>query len=399
MKRISIGRSGATLLAMIALTAPPAAAIDQRTVNRTFPLRAGETLRLGNLAGAVEVVAGSGQEVAVTATVYAEGDGAAETSRLLDGMGWVESQDRKGRFEWALSYPVEDFRGFAYPRPGTSRGGGGFLERILTGFNLGGTSTTTYRGRRVTVYDRPGGSVPILYADLRVTLPAEGQLVVRNLVGAVAGEALTGDLVIDTGSGGVSLGSFSGKLNVDTGSGGVDLGMVRGETVVDTGSGGIDVGELIGNASLDTGSGAVRVRKVAAGKLRIDTGSGSITVADGTVGDLWADAGSGRIDVRGVEVETFVGDTGSGGVTLESSLSGARDVKIDTGSGGVKILAGPDASFVLDARQGSGELICRYHDATLHKHGHKVVGAERGDRSTRIRVETGSGDCVIAPQG
>jgi hypothetical protein len=40
-----------------------------------------------------------------------------------------------------------------------------------------------------------------------------------------------------------------------------------------------------------------------------------------------------------------------------------------------------------------------YSDAELRKSGRKVVGAKRGNGQTRIRVETGSGDCVIRPRG
>lgn len=386
------------LLLLALAAASPVVALDERTVRRTFPLTEGQTLRLANLAGSVEIVPGRAGEVEVVATVHAEGRNAGETRELLEEMEWVEARDRKGQDEWALSYPVKEYRGFAYPRDASRRREAGFLERLLEGLDLGSRSTVSYRGERVSVYERPSGSVPVLYADLEIALPPQGKLRVRNAVGRVEGGELAGDLVVDTGSGSVEISSFSGNLNVDTGSGSVHLGRVRGETLVDTGSGGIEVGELVGNGDLDTGSGGVRVRKVAAGKLRIDTGSGGITVEDGTVTELIADTGSGGITVRGVEIERFVGDTGSGGVTLESSLAGAREVIIDTGSGSVRILAGPDASFDLEARQGSGDLICRYDDATLRKRGHKVVGAERGDRQTRIRVDTGSGDCVIAPK-
>jgi hypothetical protein len=40
-----------------------------------------------------------------------------------------------------------------------------------------------------------------------------------------------------------------------------------------------------------------------------------------------------------------------------------------------------------------------YDDATLRRSGRKVVGARRGNGQTVIRVETGSGDCVITPRG
>jgi len=72
---------------------------------------------------------------------------------------------------------------------------------------------------------------------------------------------------------------------------------------------------------------------------------------------------------------------------------------VDTGSGDVRVLGGPGASFDLEASQGSGDLLVGYHDAQLRKDGRKVVGARRGDGRTKIRCETGSGDCEIGPKG
>jgi hypothetical protein len=38
-----------------------------------------------------------------------------------------------------------------------------------------------------------------------------------------------------------------------------------------------------------------------------------------------------------------------------------------------------------------------YADAVYKRHGREIYGARRGDGRTKIRVETGSGDCVIEP--
>lgn len=386
-------------LALLAATAAvPALAVEQRTFRESFPLSSGDTLRLANLAGTLTLVPGTGSEVTVEATVYAEGRSASETQRLLQGMRWVDSRDSKGRAEKALSYPVEDYRGFHFPGAEGRNHDPNFWERLAGRLSWGETNSH-YRGERVSVYGRRSSSAPTLYADLRIAVPASGKLAVRNVVGPVYGDELAGDLSVDTGSGHVEIAGFDGNLNVDTGSGRVVLGQVRGETKVDTGSGSIEIGELVGNGDLDTGSGGVEVNRVAAGKLSIDTGSGGITVRDGTAGTLIADTGSGGIRVLGVDVEVFEGDTGSGGVVLESPLTNAREVVIDTGSGSVRIYAGADASFDIAASLGSGSLHVGYDDAVLHKRGHRVVGAERGDRRTRIRVDTGSGSCTITPLG
>lgn len=380
------------------LAALQLSALEQRSLQHSFPLPStSETFRLANLAGRVTLVPATGSQLEVEATIFAEGRDAAETRRLLDGMQWVQTHDKQGRPEWALSYPVKNYRGFAYPRAGGGDSAPEWVESLVSVF--GGTthSTTYFLERKVSIQGKPSSSIPVLYADLRIAVPKQGPVAVRNVVGGVTGETLEGDLVVDTGSGSVEIAGFSGKLLVDTGSGRVTLGRVRGETTVDTGSGGIEIAELIGNGSLDTGSGAIRVQKVAAGKLVCDTGSGGVSVKNGAVGELLIDTGSGGVTVTDVEVQVFNADTGSGGVTLRSSLAEARDIRIDTGSGSVTIEAGENASFDIATDLGSGNFSVDYPDATLRKEGHRLVGAQRGNRKPRIVVETGSGGCQLRP--
>lgn len=369
-----------------------------RTFRQTYPAGQAE-LRLANLAGKIQLVPGAGNQVVIDTTVYAEGDGASETQALLQGMKWVRSRDRQGRDEWALSYPVEKYRGFHYPRPGTrQKQDSGFLAFLES---LGSSQTnTTYRGERVRIYDQRRSSAPTLYANVKIALPAQSNVAVRNVVGGVNGQGnLQGTLTVDTGSGDVQLAAHAGKLVVDTGSGDVVIGATRGETSIDTGSGDVVVRRLIGNGLVDTGSGDVIVENVSAGRISVDTGSGNVTVRQGTASRVLADTGSGNVEVLRVELEELEADTGSGDVIVDSSLAQARRIVAETGSGDVKILAGAEASFDIESDQGSGDLEVGYADAALRKSGKKVVGARRGDGKTLIRVETGSGDCVIRPRG
>jgi DUF4097 and DUF4098 domain-containing protein YvlB len=314
-------------------------------------------------------------------------------------MKWVRSKDTKGRDEWALSYPVDDYTSYHYPQGGARKEPepSGFWSLF---FESGFSSSVTYRGERVRVRGTKRSSDPTLYADLRIALPAGSRVAVRNAVGTVNGSgALEGALAIDTGSGGVSLASYSGRLLVDTGSGRVVIGTAKGETTIDTGSGDVAVRSLVGNGSIDTGSGSIVIDSLSAGKLSVDTGSGDVTVKSGDVGRLLADTGSGSVKVLGVELEELVADTGSGDVVLRSSLGKARKITAETGSGEVRIVAGPDASFDIVTDQGSGGLRVGYPDAVLRRSGRKVVGAKRGAGRTTIHVATGSGDCSIGPPG
>jgi hypothetical protein len=372
-----------------------AAEPQTRSFRQAFPVTPGVSLRLGNLAGRVELVAGPGNQVIVDAEVHVELPGSGETQRLLQEMKWVKSQDAKGREEWDLSYPVDRYRSYFYPQ---QREGS---ESSFWSLFDNSSSSTTYRGERVRVYTGRRSSAPTVYANLRIALPATSDVALRNLVGKVHGGALEGGLSLDTGSSDIHLDSFAGQLRLDTGSGDVVIGSSRGETSIDTGSGDVVIHQLVGNAGIDTGSGDVRIEKVAVGKLKLHTGSGDVTVRDGAAGQLTADTGSGEVRIVGVELEELSADTGSGDVEVTSSLEHARRITAKTGSGDVRVWGGPSASFDVTADQSSGDLRVDYSDAVLRhgRHHDKIVGARRGDGRTTIIIETGSGDCVIAPRG
>jgi putative adhesin len=388
---------GAALMLFAGAVPALYAAPQTRAFRQAFPAGGGE-VRLANLAGRIEIVRGQTREVVVEATVHAEGESAGETQRLLQGMKWVKSHDRKGREEWALSYPVDDYRSFVYPS-GKRDDDDDDLPAFLSFLSDIGHTSTVYRGERVRIYRSKHGSAPTLFANLRIGLPAGTDFAVRNAVGPVRGGDLDGNVEIDTGSGNVEIASHSGQLLIDTGSGDVVLGSAKGETSIDTGSGDVVVKRLVGNGSVDTGSGDVTIQRVSAGKLSIDTGSGDVIVQEGVVGKVMADTGSGDVKVLAIEVEELAAETGSGDVTVRTSLAKARRITAETGSGDVVIRGGPDASFDIESDQGSGDLEVGYADAVLRHSGRKVVGAKRGDGRTAIHVETGSGDCSISPNG
>jgi DUF4097 and DUF4098 domain-containing protein YvlB len=378
----------------LALAGKAAAEPQSRTFRQTFPLPAAGALRLGNLAGQVELVAGPGPLVVVDATVHAEASGAGESQRLVQEMRWVQAEDAKGREEWALSYPVDRYRSYFYPQPQENS------ESSFWSLFTNSSSSSVYRGEHVRVYTGRRSSAPTLYADLRITVPAAAMLTVRNLVGKVHGASLDGTLTVDTANGDIRVDSFGGQLRLDTGSGDVLVGVSRGETSIETGSGDVVVHQLVGNATIDTGSGEVRIDKVAVGKLSIRTGSGDVTVNDGAAGSVTALTGSGKVAILRVEGEDLLAETGSGDVQVVSSLAHTRRLTAKTGSGDVKIYAGAAASFDVTAEQGSGDLQVNYGDAVLRRghHHEKIVGARRGDARTTIHIETSSGDCVIAPR-
>lgn len=356
---------------------------DTRSFTDSFP--ADSPVRLANLAGSVEIVAGGGSEVVVETTVHAAGRDGAQTERLLSSLQWEESRDVMGKPGWALSYPVQDYDEYHYPGDGEDRG-----------WSWGGRTATKFQGEKVYIHGRKKNR-PTLYADLKITVPGGSTFALRNVMGEIRGGDLSAHLDLDTGSGSVRLGSVDGDLTIDTGSGAVEVGDVRGDVSIDTGSGHVSLAGLTGNGTIDTGSGHIEIGRVDADRLDLDTGSGSIRVADGRADSVLADTGSGSIGLSGVDVVSLDADTGSGSITLTGSLARAERIDADTGSGDVTIRGDADASFDLSASLGSGRVEVGYADAELKRSGRKVVGARRGDGRTRITVDTGSGSCTISP--
>jgi hypothetical protein len=337
---------------------PASAAPATKTIDHT--IAAGGAVKIANLAGRVVLTPGANGPVKVVAVVNAEGSSPQETSDLIQAMRWVQEPDGT----WNLSYPVDRYDAFVFP------------DRLRS---MGSHNTVKFRGRRVHVYGGARRDVPVLYADLTVTVPKGAQLKVVNVMGGMRGDNLSADLTLDTGSGNVKLDGVAGKLSVDTGSGDIELRGIAGDTYA------------------DTGSGDVTIDDIAAESLKVDTGSGDVTVTAATLRTFHGDTGSGSIAVEGSGVQTFHADTGSGDVTLRGDLSAARTIDVDTGSGEVEIFGGPAFEFDLHTDLGSGDVTVGYADAELRRDRREIVGARRGSGQTRVTVDTGSGDVTVAP--
>lgn len=323
----------------------------------TVPLGAQEVERLSgrdvaiyNLAGRVEVVAGTGPDVVVR--IAREG---SDADRLA-----VETGRIGGRETLRVVYPEDEV---VYPPLGR-----------------GSTTTRTLRpdgtfsdgrggGDRVRI--RGSGSGVEAWADLVVEVPAGRSTNVYLAVGEAEARGVDGDLRIDTGSGGVRASDLSGALDVDTGSGRVTLSDIRGGVNVDTGSGSIEAARLTGGGvTLDTGSGSITLEDVQAPSLWVDTGSGGIRMSGVRSTDVEVDTGSGSVEIELLtDVERLLVDTGSGSVTVTVPSDFGAEVELDTGSGRIEV------DFPMDVR-------------TVRR---DELRGRIGDGAGTLSIDTGSG--------
>lgn len=338
---------GAVAVLMAGAPAPPAQA-QESEVHR---LR-GDRVAVYNLAGRVDVVAGSGDEVVVRVTRRG-GD-----SGLLD----VAVGEVGGRQALRVVYPRDEI---VYPAEGRGR----FETSLRVARDGTFGEGVNLLGRRVRV--RSEGRGMEAHADLRIEVPAGRDVEVRLAAGQVEARGVSGDLLVDLSVGGITVAEHRGPLDLDTGSGSVRVADVGGPVRVDTGSGSVRVDRIRGEElRVDTGSGAVRGSGIRSGSVEIDTGSGSIALTGVRAARLRLDTGSGSVELGLLsDVEDLEVDTGSGSVTLFLPADLGAELTVDTGSGGIDVDV-PMRTTRMERGRVSG-----------------VLGDGRG----RIRVDTGSG--------
>jgi lia operon protein LiaG len=335
--------ANASFLAMTACAEP---AVER------FVLR-GERVEICDLVGAVRIVQGTGERAEILVT-----RGGRDADRLR-----VEQDEKGDRSRLRVLFPD---RRVVYPRlHGFGRStilvaeNGCFPEGH--GFVLG--------NHRVTVAGAGPGMQA--WADLEVRLPRGHQTTLHLGVGEVSALGVDGDLTLDVAAASVEVERTSGSLLVDTGSGSVVL---RGSQ---------------GDISVDTGSGSVEATDVRGSRLKLDTGSGGVTARNVEAEDLLVDTGSGGVEFEDVRSGSISIDTGSGSVHI-GLVSAPRSLLVDTGSGGVSILGPADLGAVVELETGSGHIETDYAMTHVSKD-HGYLQGTIGDGRGRIKVDTGSG--------
>ncbi len=311
----------------------------------------GGSVSVYNLAGEVEIVRGSGSQVQVQVM-----RGGADGDRIA-----LETIQVDGREALVLRYPDDRI---VYPEIGRN-------SRTQLRVRGDGTFGDGSWGRGDRVDIRGSGRGMEAWADLRISMPAGSDLRVYQAVGQAEVTGVDGTLLVDTGSGGVRARSSSGELDIDTGSGSIWVEEFMGDLNVDTGSGEVEISAVEGRDILvDTGSGSIRADGITARELEVDTGSGSVTLTRVSAPDVMVDTGTGEVEVELMEdVDRLEVDTGSGEVVIRMPPGVGAEVEVDTGSGDI------DVDIELEVRE------------VRRSYLRGIIGDGRG----RIRIDTGSG--------
>jgi hypothetical protein len=318
-------------------------------------------LTVRNLIGAVDVTGHSGSEFEVTIRVQGK-DSTTPGVEIQTGPNELTIQ-----FPEASKYIYPALGSGSRSTFGPDGDDRGWLASLL------GTGRVTVAG---------SGSGVEIWADLQIKVPQGGTLHLHHGVGEVEAANTEGNLDLHVRSGHASARRVTGELSIDTGSGHVTVEEIDGALVV------------------DTGSGHVEVRDVKGPSVSIDTGSGHVQIDDAETERLVVDTGSGHVKARQVSTDSADIDTGSGGVTLELTRMGTGRFKVDTGSGGIDLLVPHGASMDVDAETGSGGVDVNLDDEIVIEHMERDEARFRlGSGATNVTMSTGSGGIRIRYTG
>jgi len=359
-------------------------AVQAEDFERSFDFK-GDRLEVASLIGAFTVEASEGNDFRVIVNVHGA-DATPEQIKFDSGANRL-----------VVKFPVDEHRKYVYPNLGRSsrttfsveenRRGRDWLDRLLE----------VATGDRIEVRGRDFGGAVEMWADVRIQVPRDGELIAHVGAGSMAARGVRGDLALNVRSGEVQAEDVQGSLVADTGSGEVRVSRVRGELTVDTGSGEVDVQDVAEaeNVLVDTGSGSVAVSGIKAGTLKVDTGSGSVDLADVDVRVLDVDTGSGGVDARGIGADTVTINTGSGGVDLELDRMGNGRFHVDTGSGGIRMDLPEQASADFDVETGSGGVVADLEGVHLGKRDRNNARFTVGNGDANVTLSTGSGSVRV----
>ena len=339
-----------SLFLLVATAATATAQAERKTVS-------GSSVSIYNIAGRVQVEAGTGPDV----IVEIERDG-RDASRLT-----VEVGEVRGKNTLRVIYPDGDIVYRDRQRNGWGSWNSSFS--VNSDGTWGGDRSWS-RNRRIRV--KGSGSGLEAWANLRVLVPAGKHIDVNLGVGDLTARNVAGDVRLDVASAHVSASGMRGNLTIEAGSGGIDVRDASGDEI-----------------TLETGSGSVDLRDITAKRCKVDSGSGGVSGGAVSCDDIAIDVGSGSVRVEDARASRVKLETGSGGVQF-GMRSSPRDLVVESGSGSVTISLPAITNAEVDIETGSGGIESDFPVQMRRVERHHLRGTI-GDGSGRIRIETGSG--------
>jgi Toastrack DUF4097 len=288
----------------------------ERTVEKTFAVQPGGTLKVETDGGGIKVEPGTGSVVKVVVRERIAASTDAEADELLKHL--TLTLEQQGNDVTALA---------------------------------------RYEGERTSSLFHWGNWPPV-QCEFTVTVPSQYNVDLKTSGGGIGVGDLTGKVVARTSGGGLQFGKITGTVDGRTSGGGISLEACSGDVEVHTSGGGIRLGPVGGNARVHTSGGGISIKGIA-GVVNAHTSGGPIDVAfSGPLqGDCEFGTSGGGITVRVDPKSDFQLDahTSGGGVHCDLPVTvvgeirhgslvgkvnaGGHLLKLRSSGGGIRVVA------------------------------------------------------------
>jgi DUF4097 and DUF4098 domain-containing protein YvlB len=311
-------KSFLTLLTLGALLAAPVLvqAKITRTVEKSFTVQPGGTLKVQTQGGDIKVLTGAGNEVKVTATERINADTDTKADELLKDLDLTIEQN--GDNVTAKAKYEKDHSGWHF----------GSWPPVSVSF------TVVVPAHYNVDLNTSGGDIAIASINGQARLRTSGgDLKLERVEGEVDGGTSGGNITLQEGTARVKLSTSGGDIHVERAGGEADLSTSGGNIVINsvkerlsasTSGGDIKAsieGALKGDCKLTTSGGTVKVSvdKTAAFDLRARTSGGDVDAEGITI----------AIEKGGLRKSSLAGKVNGGGPQLYLGSSGG-DIRIRT---------------------------------------------------------------------
>ena len=264
----------------------------ERTVEKTFTVQPGGTLKVQTSGGNISVEAGGGDVVKVVAKEKIRADSDAEADELLKDLDLTIEQH--GNDVTAIAK---------------------YEKKLGNWF----------------------GSTPV-QVDFTVTVPSRYNTDLKTSGGNVTVGDLTGEMLAKTSGGNVKLGNIDGTVEAGTSGGNVTLGSCTGDTKLRTSGGNVRAEKIVGRADLGTSGGDIRVQLVE-NTLSAHTSGGNVEAVIGGAlkGDCSLGTSGGEVRVTVDRAAAFQLDAATSGGSVRAD---GLTITLDGGGAGKSRLSG-----------------------------------------------------------
>jgi len=246
----------------------------ERTVEKTFTVQPGGTLKVGTSGGNIGVESGSGDTVKVIAKEKIRADTDAEADEMLKDLELIIEQ----------------------------KGNDVIASAKCTKSNFG-----SWFGKNC------------VEVSFTVTVPSRYSADLHTSGGNIHVGNLAGRMLARTSGGNIHIGDIDGSVDAGTSGGNVEMGSCTGDTRLHTSGGNVRAEKIVGAADLSTSGGDIRVHRVE-NTLSAHTSGGNVEAGIGGLlkGDCSLGTSGGDVKVRVDKAAAFRLDASTSGGSVRA---------------------------------------------------------------------------------